>query len=432
MHDMATAAGLLIDPILLAITVIYIYGLIGRVSLNANFKNLCMGGAFGLGATFAMLTPIVFADGIIIDMRNLLVGLSGAFFGILGAVVSILLAVITRIYLGGDGALAGVMGIMLAGFAGLFWSQYIRGRLGSISTECTLLGLVISVHLLAVLMLPQDVVWRILIEVAPILVLFNVTGAILIGVLLAREETLSAENRALVNAATTDPLTRLRNRRSALHAYETLEVKSKDESHGTAMLCFDIDNFKSINDSYGHIFGDAVLAEISSRIGKVLRPTDIFSRLGGDEFLIILPSVTLDETQSIAERCRVMIAQNAIDHREQTAAVTISVGAEWLTDHPDFTSFVARADEALYQAKRLGRNCVAFAWQTAARTAGSLEEAKPHVQSAQDFNYRATCSARRRPLVVHGYMEARVPHPPQLHGGLFGSIARAFQGPKSG
>ena len=370
-------ATILIDPVLLAIAVIYVYGFIARISPNPTLRNICMGATFGLGALFAMLTPIEFADGVIIDMRNLLVGLSGAFFGILGSAIAITIAIATRIYLGGSGALAGCLGIVLAGLAGLIWARFFRNKLKSSTKENVILGVIISSHLVAILILPVEIRWHLLLEIAPILVVFNLLGSILIGSLLAREESLIAENEALFDAATTDPLTRLHNRRSAVSAYENLP-QTKVTSHGTAMLCIDVDNFKSVNDSYGHPFGDAILSQISDRVGKTLRPTDIFSRLGGDEFLIILPSVTHEETMAIAERCRALIAAEAMSHEDNSAPVTISIGAEWRSDRPDFLTFVAKADGALYQAKRLGRNCVALAWQNASFAAQALSDHSKH------------------------------------------------------
>jgi len=380
MDTLLNIATIMFDPMLLAITVIYVYGFVARVSLNSSVRSLIMGVTFGFGAMFAMLTPMVFADGVIVDMRNLLIGLSGAFFGVFGAIATVFIAITTRIVLGGDGALAGIVGMILSCSAGLFWANSIKGKLNRASKDHAALGLMISVHVLAVFFLPSHIALQMLAQIAPILILFNLIGAILIGGLLTREEALIAENEALVNAATTDPLTRLHNRRSAMQAYEDLPAIKK-ESHGTAMLCFDIDKFKTINDSHGHVFGDAVLAEISQRIDRVLRPTDIFSRLGGDEFLVILPSVTRDETQAIAERCRAEIAEEAVNHDDRFAPVTISVGAEWLPDRPEFVTFLARADDALYKAKRLGRDCVAFAWQNAAQAAQTLTE-PPQQQTA--------------------------------------------------
>ena len=370
-------AAILIDPVLLAIAVIYVYGFIARISPNPTLRNICMGATFGLGALFAMLTPIEFADGVIIDMRNLLVGLSGAFFGVLGSAIAITIAITTRIYLGGGGAAAGCLGIILAGLAGLIWARFFRNRLKNRTAENVILGAIVSMHLFAMAILPAEIRWHLLLEIAPILVVFNLLGSILIGSLLEREESLIAENEALFDAATTDPLTRLHNRRSAVSAYENLP-HSKVTNHGTAMLCIDVDNFKSVNDSYGHPFGDAILSQISDRVSQTLRPTDIFSRLGGDEFLIILPSVTHEETMAIAERCRAVIATEAMSHEDNSAPVTISIGAEWRPDRPDFLTFVAKADGALYQAKRLGRNCVALAWQNASLAAQAMSDQSKH------------------------------------------------------
>jgi len=367
MNSLIQTAEILIDPLLLVIAVIYIYGFIVRHLPNALLLKVVMGLTFGIAVIFAMMMPIVFADGVIVDLRNLLVGLSSAFFGVPGAIISGAIALLTRFHLGGSGAAAGMIGIAIASCAGLAWAKFVRGKMKNIGVELVLLGIIISSHLLAVIILPAPVMWLVVSEMVPILLVLNLIGAVLIGSLMIREEGLAAENVALFNAASTDPLTRLHNRRSAVAAYNTLPLP-KIGDYGTAMLCFDVDNFKTVNDTYGHVLGDRVLSEISDRISKTLRPTDVFSRLGGDEFLIILPSVTNEETRQIAERCREVIAQAAVVDVGTTVPVTISVGVEWLTERPDFLTFVARADEALYQAKKLGRNCVSFAWQNAAQS----------------------------------------------------------------
>ncbi|MBB5723042.1 diguanylate cyclase [Loktanella ponticola] len=374
MNSLLQTAEILVDPMLLAIAVIYIYGFIVRLTPNTYVHQIVMGVTFGVGAIFAMLMPITFADGVIIDMRNLLIGLSSAFFGIPGAIIAGGMGLVTRFYIGGSGAIAGMTGIAIATCAGLFWAHFVRGKLKMQGFELVLLGLLICTYLLAVVLLPTTIMWSAIYELIPVLIVFNVVGTVLIGSLMIREEGLAAENAALLNAATTDPLTRLQNRRSAVAAYNALPIP-KNSRHGIAILCFDVDNFKIINDTYGHVWGDKVLAEISDRISKTLRPTDVFSRLGGDEFLIILPAVTEAETQQIAERCRDVIAQTDIADAGETMNVTISVGAEWLSERPDFLTFVARADEALYHAKKLGRNCVSFAWLNTATAAQAFSQA---------------------------------------------------------
>lgn len=362
---------ILIDPVLLAVALIYAYSFIVRITDYVWIHQTAMGLAFGLGAVFAMLTPIVLTEGVIIDMRTLIVGLSGAFFGIPGAIITGGIGLSTRFVIGGDGAASGMLGIAIAMCAGPVWAYFIRDRIANATMGYVALGLSISTSLFAVLILPSPLMWMLIENIVPVLLALNLVGSVLMGALMNHENGMLAKNVALANAARTDPLTRLHNRRSAVATYEALPPPTKS-NHGTAMLCFDIDRFKDVNDTFGHVLGDKVLAEVSTRIGKILRPTDVFSRLGGDEFLIILPSVTEEETRRIAERCRAVIAQTAIIDDGETMSVTISVGAEWLANRPDFLTFVARADEALYQAKKLGRNCVAYAWENTANAAQIL------------------------------------------------------------
>jgi two-component system, cell cycle response regulator len=126
-----------------------------------------------------------------------------------------------------------------------------------------------------------------------------------------------------------------------------------------AIITLDIDNFKQINDVYGHSAGDIVLQGVSEAFRECIRTTDIVGRIGGEEFLIILPCQTAQEAEICAQRCRHAVATREFvfgDHKIQT---TISAGiASRRTDMSEAADLLHEADAALYAAKRAGRNAV--------------------------------------------------------------------------
>jgi diguanylate cyclase (GGDEF)-like protein len=122
------------------------------------------------------------------------------------------------------------------------------------------------------------------------------------------------------------------------------------------VILADVDHFKKINDHHGHAAGDAVLVSVVQRIVSVLRSYDALGRYGGEEFLIIAPNCDLVMAQKLAERMRIVIAEEAMDLGNDTAKVTVSMGVTLGTAESDPEFLVAQADTAMYTAKRNGRN----------------------------------------------------------------------------
>ncbi len=155
--------------------------------------------------------------------------------------------------------------------------------------------------------------------------------------------------------ASTDKLTGTWNRRY-LEAIAKQEIsRSKRDQNPISTMIFDIDRFKEINDRHGHATGDQVLAELCQVVRGELRSSDIFARMGGDEFVIVLPQASLAASVTLAGRIRKVVANQAVPDGRR---VTLSLGvAEWMPGEA-FEDWVARADRALYAAKRTGRDRV--------------------------------------------------------------------------
>jgi two-component system cell cycle response regulator len=163
-----------------------------------------------------------------------------------------------------------------------------------------------------------------------------------------------------VELSVTDALTGLHNRRYMEGHLRTLVAEAARTGRPLSMLVADIDHFKAVNDTYGHDAGDAVLKEFSVRIKRNTRGVDLACRLGGEEFVIIMPDTDIERAYQVGERLRAGIAAEEFGiSDDQSIRVTASVGIGTL-EGPDDTpeTMFKRADNALYIAKRNGRNRV--------------------------------------------------------------------------
>lgn len=175
--------------------------------------------------------------------------------------------------------------------------------------------------------------------------------------------TLAAINSRNYTGAITDGLTRLKNRRYGLIRLEEAVYAAKRYQSGLGLLICDIDDFKPVNDSYGHPAGDAALKEITRRIVACVRKADIALRYGGDEFMLILPETEANLLVAIGEKIRQTVSATPVDLGAAGAPLplTISVGvAAFHADTDSGETLTARADAALYRAKEGGRNRVEF------------------------------------------------------------------------
>ncbi|MBC7681217.1 MAG: diguanylate cyclase [Ferruginibacter sp.] len=173
---------------------------------------------------------------------------------------------------------------------------------------------------------------------------------------LARISTLQT---LLQEQAIRDPLTGLFNRR---YLDETLArdlSRAKREGHSLALILLDLDNFKRINDTYGHLAGDQVLKILSALLRKGARQSDTICRFGGEEFLVVLPNMSLDQARQKVDAWRLEFAQTVIQFGDVSLRVTFSAGVAVCPQHGgDSDALVACADAALYRAKQAGRNRV--------------------------------------------------------------------------
>jgi two-component system cell cycle response regulator len=182
--------------------------------------------------------------------------------------------------------------------------------------------------------------------------------------------TLQAElieaREALRIQATHDPLTGVWNRRAIIEMFDNELARSRREELPVAVAIADLDHFKRINDTYGHVVGDTALCEAVSRMRALLRPYDAIGRYGGEEFLIVLPGCTPQDAFRLAERVCIGMSQEPIKIPEGIIEVTSSIGvaASDTIAVPDAMALIRAADAALYRAKAGGRNRVELATAT--------------------------------------------------------------------
>ncbi len=174
-------------------------------------------------------------------------------------------------------------------------------------------------------------------------------------------DNLKRSNRLLLTLSSTDSLTRLYNRRMLMQTLSREVERHSRSDQVLSVLMLDIDHFKNINDTFGHLNGDKVLVAIAKVLKRYLRPYDIATRFGGEEFVLVLPNTTAKHAMDVAERLREAVEEITFDGELRELTVTTSIG---IACYPrpgidGVDDLLKAADEALYHAKNTGRNRVA-------------------------------------------------------------------------
>jgi diguanylate cyclase (GGDEF)-like protein len=185
--------------------------------------------------------------------------------------------------------------------------------------------------------------------------LIHIVAMAILMVSMAKERSESEQHKA----AAIDELTGAVSRRQFFSEGEKQLEQTLSDRHRAALLLFDLDWFKVINDTYGHAVGDRALKAFSGLAGSILRPGDLFARLGGEEFAALIVHVTEDVAVSIAERFRDAVQALALDDADRRVRLSVSIGVATVnTAGLTLAELIKSADQALYSAKAEGRNCV--------------------------------------------------------------------------
>jgi len=209
------------------------------------------------------------------------------------------------------------------------------------------------------LMIHQEALWA----------LINVSHGVARNLLYILDYRIRYGNEALINsakiqleserAAITDGLTGLHNRRWFSDSFKRQMQRCELDNQPCTVLMLDIDHFKEVNDRFGHLAGDRILCTVSKMLLNTMRPTDLISRYGGEEFALCLPETSIKASILIAERLRKAIAKETTPFEEgkQLPPVTVSIGIAQMQPGQTLDALISSADSALYRAKAKGRNC---------------------------------------------------------------------------
>ncbi len=171
-------------------------------------------------------------------------------------------------------------------------------------------------------------------------------------------ENLLDEKQQLTTEVQHDALTQTASRRYLMEVLREEIIHAGQGNHGLSIAMADLDHFKKINDSHGHLVGDRVLKDVAGRIEAAVRDKDTVGRYGGEEFLVIFPEAGIKVAERIAERIRTHIDRTPLHLADLNLPMTISIGIASYQAGDDSDTLIRRADEALYRAKQAGRNTV--------------------------------------------------------------------------
>jgi diguanylate cyclase (GGDEF)-like protein len=170
-------------------------------------------------------------------------------------------------------------------------------------------------------------------------------------------EELEKQKAILYQSSIMDHLTQVHNRPYIMKVFDDAFAQTKRYQQAFSCILLDIDDFKLVNDNYGHPIGDLVLKEATRRIAHPLRETDSVGRYGGEEFLIILPNTTAEEALHVAEKIRIAVAEKTIGKTELYITISLGICDTQINTVKSSDDMLHKVDMALYEAKKNGKNC---------------------------------------------------------------------------
>ena len=177
---------------------------------------------------------------------------------------------------------------------------------------------------------------------------------------LARDHVETQFHETIYSMMITDGLTGAYNKRFFMETLEREVVRSQRHARPLSLAMFDIDHFKLVNDTHGHLAGDIVLRELCNRIAVTIRKDEVFARCGGEEFGVVLPEASFAEAKAFGERIRRIVCDSPVRAGSRSIDVSISVGIAHTAGEREITphELISIADRHMYAAKKSGRNCV--------------------------------------------------------------------------
>lgn len=246
--------------------------------------------------------------------------------------------------------------ILENGVHGLYWAYPVIGSLFFLFNRRLTIFMVPAVYgtfvISAWLALPLTEVWRFAVSVA-----MQMALGFTFLVLLRRMQA------SMTELVVTDPLTRLLNRSRVTEVLNRNIEEFQRYKHPASMVMLDLDHFKALNDKHGHLFGDQMLKQTARRLAGAIRGTDVLFRVGGEEFMVVLPNTDQAAAQTAAEKLLGVIRNEPFVGKTATVSISASAGVAQLREGQQWSQWLTAADTALFQAKHAGRDQVREASQ---------------------------------------------------------------------
>lgn len=328
--------------------------------LHDTLRSAVVGLLLGAGAIVSMLDPVKIMPGVIVDARTTMVMLAGFFGGPLAAVITLAIAGAYRIFLGGVGVYAGLISICVSAAIGLACHfAFVSGGRRVMVWHLVFLAVVSPLTSVAYLALPWDVLREVFQKAFVPSSLVRAGGLIFLGIIMLHEQRRVFAEARIRELSYLDELSGLSNRRAFYASFEREWASWTRYGRPFGLMLIDIDNFKSINDRYGHPTGDEVIRTLARVLKRQSRTSDIVARIGGEEFVVLLPQMNAAHAKATAERVRRAVEEEVVEVGPNLIRFTISIGVVGdVSPYPSKEKTMSAGDRALYVAKRGGRNRV--------------------------------------------------------------------------
>lgn len=345
----------LVDAIAVALVLSFVFGMILRGVPEGRGRKLLTGFLFGLGGILVMVSPVTLPNSVFIDIRSIMIVLAGAFAGWEAGILSLVMISAARLGMGLPEANGFVIWVsitygFLAELAGaLIWGKWLRRRFKRAVWQAASLVVIVTGFVLVAMN------WAVATSIPGLLSVLAINyGVFMVGVFLAaivmlREETLAERAARLTSWAMSDPLTGVLNRRG-------LKLESEKSIGGQpfAVICVDLDEFKEVNDALGHGTGDAALCDVAHGLEARLPDGAILARVGGDEFVIVLPDVDAQDATQMAEQLSQVVGEITVAGQDKAKGLSASIGVHWSQGGVPLAVVMHMADKALYRSKAKG------------------------------------------------------------------------------
>jgi len=355
----------LVENVALLVALATIYQIIASRTRNHGLAQpIIVGVLFGVVSILGMMTPIEFEEGLFFDGRSIILSIAGLFGGPLVAVISAIFASIYRAWLGGVGAVVGILVIIASAAIGAGF-HYVKQKSDGRLTILQFFGMGFFVHvvMLAIMMLlPKGMGYRVVSELGPVIILLYPLVTMLVSLLFQDYEDQEAGRHKLHKLAYYDSLTGLPNRQYLMERLRDGLLDPARE-HCRLLMLINLDRFKMLNDARGHVVGDQLLRALTERLKPLVQDGDVLARMSADEFAVLLktPLEYLKEAnvwgRQTSDKFHLSIKQ-PFELGEDEISISSSIG---ITSFPlgrdDTPSHILRrADTAMHSAKQNGGN----------------------------------------------------------------------------